>query len=255
VKHAVQRDLVSILVLVGVCGLIASATGCTRRPRLESIVHGGDRPPTLVLLHGYGSSAERWAPFTRTIRWPASGRFVFPQAPGRTVPPDGPLDGRAWWRLDLRSHIPRGKSAPDLSNVRPPELKEAAALVEDVLRDRQTVPRGPVVLGGFSQGAIVASEVAFRSKAPLSALILLSATIVDEPSWEQHFSDRRPLPVFLAHGRADNVLPFEIAVRFRQKLEAAGIPVTWYPFDGGHEIPAAVVIALNEFIERLPLTR
>lgn len=193
-------------------------------------------------------------PFTRTIQWPAGGRFVFPQGPD-TIPRSGPADGRAWWPLDLASHIPPGKSIPDLSASRPLGLQAAASLVEDVLRDRRTVPRGPLVLGGFSQGAMVASQVAFRSKAPLSALILLSGTLVDEPSWENHFRERQNLPVFLAHGRADTVLPFEVADRFRQKLETAGITVTWVPFDGGHEIPAAVVVALNEFIARLQLAR
>jgi phospholipase/carboxylesterase len=142
---------------------------------------------------------------------------------------------------------------PDLSRQRPPGLKVAASLVEDVLRDRHSVPLGRVVLGGFSQGAIVASEVAFRSKVPLSALILLSATVVDEPSWETHFRQRRELPVFIAHGRRDRVLPFEVADRFRQKLQAAGISVTWFPFEGGHEIPAAVIVALNQFIARLQI--
>lgn len=244
-----------LVVLLGACALVASVAACTPQPALEPIVHGGEGPPTLVLLHGYGSSAERWAPFTRTIWWPPNGRFVFPQAPERTVPPDGPGDGRAWWRLDLASHVPPGRSVPDLSTHRPSELKGAAALVAKVLRDRRTVPAGPVVLGGFSQGAMVASELAFRSKVPLSGLVLLSATLVDEPSWEKHFQERRNVPVFLAHGRADTVLPFEIAERFRQKLEAAGVPVTWCPFNGGHEIPAVVVVALNEFLHRLDLMR
>jgi len=194
-------------------------------------------------------------PFTQTIQWPAGGRFVFPQGPEHTIPPGGPADGRAWWPLDLASHIPMGKLIPDLSGTRPPGLKTAASSVEDVLEDRRTVPRGPLVLGGFSQGAIVASEVAFRSKVPLSALVLLSATLVDEPSWEKHFRERQNLPVFLAHGRTDTVLPFEVADRFRQQLQAAGIAVTWVPFDGGHEIPAVVVVALNKFIDGLQLTR
>jgi phospholipase/carboxylesterase len=250
-----MRRSISGLILLGACALMASAIGCNRRPQLATIVHGGKGPPTLVLLHGYGSSAERWMPFTQTIRWPADGRFIFPQGPERTVPPDGPVDGRAWWRFDLASYIPSGKSIPDLSRGRPPGLKVAASLVEDVLRDRRSVPRGPVVLGGFSQGAIVASEVAFRSEVPLSALILLSATLVDEPSWETHFRQRRDLPVFIAHGRADPVLPFEVADRFRQKLEAAGLQVTWCPFDGGHEMPAVVIVALNQFIQRLHITR
>ena len=234
---------------------MTSALGCDRRPQLATVVHGGDGPPTLVLLHGYGSSANRWMPFTQTIQWPAGGRFVFPQGPEPTIPPSGPADGRAWWPLHLASHIPPGKTIPDLSAARPAGLKTAATLVEDVLRDRRTVPRGPLVLGGFSQGAMVASEVAFRSQVPLSALILLSATLVDEPSWEHRFRERQNLRVFLAHGRADTVLPFEVAERFRQKLQAAGITVTWVPFDGGHEIPAVVVVALNEFIDGLQLTR
>ena len=100
---------------------------------------------------------------------------------------------------------------------------------------------------------MVASEVAFRSHVPLSALVILSGTLVDEPSWEQHFRERQGLPVFLAHGRKDGVLSFEVADRFRQRLEAAGLQVTWRPFDGGHEIPGTVVVALNEFIDRLQL--
>jgi phospholipase/carboxylesterase len=243
----------SLSIVIAVLGLIATDSGCMRRPQLATIVHGGPGPPTLVLLHGYGSSAGRWAPFTQTIQWPPSGRFLFPQGPEITVPPDGPVDGRAWWRLDLVSHVPPGKSIADLSGIRPRGLAVAARMVEDLLEDRRTVPRGPVVLGGYSQGAMVASEVAFRSKVPLSALVILSGTLVDERSWESHFRERQGLPVFLAHGRADPVLPFEAADRFRQKLEAAGLQVTWCPFEGGHEIPATVVIALNEFIERLQL--
>jgi phospholipase/carboxylesterase len=207
------------------------------------------------MLHGYGSSPEEWAPFTQTIQWPARGRFVFLQGPEATMPPDGPVGGRAWWRLDLASHIPPGKTVPDLSRDRPPGLKVSATMVEERLADRRTVPRGAVVLGGYSQGAMVASEVAFRSSVPISALVLLSPTLVDEPSWVERFGARRGLPVFISHGRADTVLSFEIADRFHQKLDAAGAQVTWVPFDGGHEIPAEVVVALNKFLERLQFTR
>lgn len=230
-------------------GLIAG--GCGRRSPLKSIISGGDGPPTLVLLHGYGSSAEQWGPFTQTIHWPPPGRFVFPQGPEVMARTDAAAEGRAWWPLDLRSHIPEGKTAPDLSRARPPGLRVAASLVEDLLADRQVVPRGPVVLGGFSQGAMVASEVAFRSHVQLSALIVLSGTLVDEQSWESHLAERRGLPVFLAHGRRDGTLPFAVAERFRQELEAAGLQVTWCPFDGGHEMPATVVMGLNDFLVKL----
>jgi phospholipase/carboxylesterase len=233
--------------------LLAVAAACNRRPELATVVYGGAGPPTLVLLHGYGSSAERWAPFTKTIRWPPGGRFVFPQGPDLAARTDGVLDGRAWWPLDLLSDIPPGQSLPDLSQTRPEGLKDAAALVEDLVDGLQRSSDGPIVLGGFSQGAMVASEVAFRSDVKLRALVLLSGTLVDEASWERHFESRRGTPVFLAHGRADRTLPFAAAERFRLKLEAAGVKVTWVPFDGGHEIPATVVVALNGFIDGLDL--
>lgn len=235
-------------VLMVVLASAATGTACNRTPPLATVEYGGKGPPTLVLLHGYGSSAEQWEPFTKTIQWPASGRFVFPQAPERTVPPDGPSNGRGWWRLDLASHIPLGQSIPDLSATQPQGLKIAATLVEDLLGRS---PGGPIVLGGYSQGAMVASEVAFRSDTPLRALVVLSGTLVDEASWERNFSRRRAMPVFLAHGRADRVLPFAVADRFRLKLEAAGLKVTWCPFEGGHEVPAAVIIELNKFIDAL----
>jgi Kef-type K+ transport system membrane component KefB len=59
------------------------------------------------------------------------------------------------------------------------------------------------------------------------------------------------LPVFIAHGRADPTLSFEAADRMQSEMAAAGIEVTWFPFDGGHETPAEVIVALNEFLAHL----
>jgi phospholipase/carboxylesterase len=236
---------------VGMMAATIASAACRQEPRLTTITSGGEGPPTLVLLHGYGSSAEQWSPFTQTIRLPPKGRFVFPQAPDVTSPPDGPSSGRAWWRLELAAHIPPGGTLPDLSATRPPGLHIAAALVTDLLESLERSPGRPLLVGGYSQGAMVASEVAFRTDARIDALVLLSGTLVDEPSWERAFQRRRELPVFMSHGRSDSILSFAIADRFRSKLQAAGVRVTWVPFDGGHEIPAVVVRRLNEFIAAL----
>src|SRR5881394_3457654 len=91
------------LLLMGL-GVIALAAWRPWAPRLAMLVRGGEGPPTLVLLHGYGSNAEDWEAFTGTVAMPHGTRFVFPEAPETTVPPDGPIGGRAWWRLDLESH-------------------------------------------------------------------------------------------------------------------------------------------------------
>ena len=46
-------------------------------------------------------------------------------------------------------------------------------------------------------------------------------------------------------------LSFDTADRMRNQMAAAGIMVTWFPFDGGHEIPAEVVTAMKDFLARL----
>jgi phospholipase/carboxylesterase len=61
---------------------------------------------------------------------------------------------------------------------------------------------------------------------------------------------RKGMPVFMSHGRADNILPFDLAERLYADLIAAGLTVTFVSFDGGHEIPEAVVTALGEFLAR-----
>jgi phospholipase/carboxylesterase len=209
---------------------------------------GEGRQP-LVLLHGFGSAPGEWLPYTDAVRPVPGRRFVFPEGPG----PGPGRRGRAWWPLDLSSHL-TGGGLPDLSRTRPPGLAAASAQVQALLTEVQArlgSPRGTAILGGFSQGGMVSAEVAFRSDTPLKALVLLSPTIVDEASWRQGMAARRGLPVLLAHGRRDEVLPYTGSVRLAALMNGAGLDVTWLPFDGGHDRPADVVDALNRFLARV----
>jgi phospholipase/carboxylesterase len=231
--------------------MLSTGTGC-RAPSSSlnnsgtTVLEVGAGPRAVVLLHGFSSSPEEWLPFTSTIRLPAGRRFVFPQGPDRGV--NG--RGRAWWDLDLISHA-GSDGLPDLSRTRPDGLEKAANNVRTLLNEyeqRDAARAGEIVLGGFSQGGMVSAEIAFRSDQPLRALILLSPTIVDEASWQPGIAARQGLPVFIAHGRRDPILPFAASSRLAASLTAAGLRVTWVPFEGGHDIPAEVVTALNAFL-------
>ena len=209
---------------------------------LSAIVRGGDGATALVLLHGYGSRAERWLQFESVLKVPGDGRLVFLQGPLR-----GPVSGsRGWWWLNVEGHIPEGARLPDFSNANPEGIKRASQLVRNYLKRIQ----GPIVLGGFSQGAMLSAEIAFQTDQELAGLVLLGGTTVNEAAWVERFPERRRLPIFIAHGRSDAVLPFAIAERFANKLKTAGLSVTWFPFDGGHEIPRSVVSALNDFLAK-----
>lgn len=98
---------------------------------------------------------------------------------------------------------------------------------------------------------MTSAEIAFQTDQELAGLILLSGTTVNEDSWAEHFAGRRNLPIFIAHGTHDSVLPFAIMDRFQQRLKTFGLNVTWMPFEGDHEIPEAVVRAASEFVRRV----
>lgn len=220
--------------------------------QLRALEVGDGRAP-LVLLHGYSSAPGEWLAFTTALRPGTRRRFVFPEGP---MPGAGGR-GRAWWRLDLFSHLD-GSGLPDLTATRPPALAAASSRVQMLLREvsgRLESPPADVVLGGFSQGGMVSAEVAFRSHTPLRALVLLSPTVIDLPSWRAGLSARRGLPVFVTHGRRDRVLAFGPTERFVATMRGAGLTVTWVPFDGTHAMPAEVVAALNQFLQRVDALR
>jgi len=235
-------------------GLRPASATLVRNPssRLDTFEVGTGRLP-LILLHGYAAEAREWLPFSHTIVVHDNRRFVFPQAPEETVPPDGPTGKYGWWRLDLGSYLAgtNGHALPDMRGAQPPGLAKAAEKVRLLIADlhhREPFDDGRVILGGFSQGGMVAADVAFRSDQSLEALILLSPTFVDEQHWMEGMPRRKGLPVFISHGRRDDVLPFAASERLAQAMRDAGLKVTWVPFDGIHETPASVVTELNKFL-------
>lgn len=220
-------------------------------PRLSAIIKGGEGPPTIVLLHGYGSAESDWVPLVNAIHVPSRARFIFPRGPETAARTDGAAMGRGWWRLELASQVRRGVLGADLSGVKTVGIQNAAGAVRALLVQQGNMAARPFILGGFSQGAMVAAQVAFLSSEPLRALVLLSGTIVNEPLWKAHYARRRGLRVFISHGRTDATLSFDVADRLRKSMAAAGMQVTWVPFDGGHEIPVEVLAALDEFLARM----
>jgi phospholipase/carboxylesterase len=240
--------LVALLAAIPVVSVSNPASGLRT-------LEAGEGKQVAVWVHGYAAAPADWVPFVDTIRLPGGYRFVFPEGPESTTPPDGPVGGRAWWRLGLSDYRASPSAPADLSRAHPAGLVDAAGRVRRLLAEVRTRTGGDsrrMILGGFSQGAMISAEVAFESDERLRALVLLSDTPVDEARLTASLPKRRGLPVFISHGRRDDILPFAAADRLQQTLRQAGLRVTWYPFEGGHEIPADVVTALNQFLATLP---
>jgi phospholipase/carboxylesterase len=216
---------------------------------------GGGDGPVVVLLHGFGARGDDLAGLQRVLDVPREVRFVFPEAP--LAPPEfAGFGGRAWWMIDtaaLQQAALSGR-ARDRSNETPPGMAEAHARVTALLDalERELGACGDrLVLGGFSQGAMLSCDVALRSERRLAGLVLLSTTLLSKRDWLPRMPARKALPILQTHGRQDPLLPFARATELRDAFRAAGCSVDWHEFNGGHEVPMDVIQALGRFIRKV----
>jgi phospholipase/carboxylesterase len=208
----------------------------------------------VILMHGFGAPGEDLVGLAEMIDAPRGTAFVFPKAPHTFrelygAPPF--VDARAWWKLDLEAieRARRTGGVRDLSRERPEGIDAARALVVGLLAAvREGFPGARVVLGGFSQGAMLACDTALREGPELAGLVVLSGTLVAEAEWTALFPTLRGTPVFQSHGTVDDILPFALAERLRDGLERAEVKVTWVRFDGGHGLSDEVVTGLGRFL-------
>ncbi|MEM9190591.1 MAG: dienelactone hydrolase family protein, partial [Myxococcota bacterium] len=165
------------------------------------------------------------------------------------VLPEAPLErpggGRAWWeiRLGARPADRGGDAPPGLAAAR----RDVIALIETLRRRGVLVPEA-TYLAGFSQGAMLAVDVALEWSDEVAGVAALSGAPVEERRWTERLSRRAPTRVFMSHGRQDPLLAFAAAERLRNRFQGAGSTVEFLPFEGGHTIPRSVVAALAAWL-------
>jgi phospholipase/carboxylesterase len=212
---------------------------------------GGGDGPVVVLLHGFGAPGEDLVPLGPALDLPREVRFVFPEGPLGFEGVDYFYpDARAWWMIDVAA-LERGDLA-DLVRREPAGMAEARAAMDALLGEVERELRpSHVILGGFSQGAMLSVDVALRTSRRIDALAVLSGALVADEAWRPRFASRRGLPVFQSHGEADPLLPFPVAELLRERMVEGGLDVDFLPFDGGHEIPPEALGGLAGLVRRV----
>lgn len=229
---------------------------------LEAVVlqaESGAPKGALVLCHGFGAPGTDLVGLHDELMALAPSlakvRFVFPAAPLELE--GGYGDSRAWWLIDFATIQRLNQGDPDslreYRKAEPPGMdaarKKLLALVDEVARG-SGLTFGQLVLGGFSQGAMLSTDVALRLEEAPRGLVVLSGTLLLEDVWRAKAKARAGLPVLQSHGRQDPLLSFDAATRLNALLTEAGLPVDFVPFVGGHTITGEVLQRLATFLER-----
>ncbi|MGE4130577.1 MAG: alpha/beta hydrolase [Bdellovibrionales bacterium] len=209
---------------------------CLTRPGSSDGFH-------VVLLHGFGADAQDLAPLSQVLDPEESWNFTFPEAPLEV--PIGPMwTGRGWFPISLREL----EAGVDFTKIRPPGLDLSRKLLQELVFELNPTR---LVVGGFSQGAMVATDYAMENPDDWQGLIIYSGVLLDQPGWSTKAKALKGKKILQSHGSSDAVLPISAADQLSKLLRGAGTEHQFIQFGGGHEIPMPVLQKTREFLSAI----
>ena len=214
-------------------------------PDCVEVVSGETPVGSVIWLHGLGADGHDFEPIVPELRLPADLplRFVFPHAPTRPVTINGGMVMRAWY--DIVTLDAEGRADAD-------GVRESTAILEELIaREMERgIPADRIVIAGFSMGGAIAINTALNTARGLAGLMALS-TYLPLPSEVDGTSGSRDLPVFMAHGSFDPMLPMQWGQLSAKKLEETGFSVEWHEYPMAHAVCPQEIADIREWLLRV----
>jgi phospholipase/carboxylesterase len=205
-------------------------------------IETGPRPEAAIIwLHGLGADGHDFEPIVPELKLKKPLRFIFPHAPMRPVTINQGMRMRAWYDI-----LQLGGGAEDEAG-----LRASQKITEELIR-AQGLPANKIVLAGFSQGGAIVLQTALRYPERLAGVMALStylplaATVAAERS-----EANRDLPIFMAHGQYDDLIPMQRARASREHLEKLGYKIEWHDYPMPHSVCAPEIADISAFLGKV----
>jgi len=202
---------------------------------------------SVIWLHGLGADGNDFVPIIDELNLGADHgvRFVFPNARTRPVTVNNGMPMRAWYDI-------KGMAIADKQDSQ--GIHDSADEIETLIA--REVERGVasnrIVLAGFSQGGAIALHTGVRHGTRLAGIMALSTylpladTLAAQASQANH-----DVPIFMAHGNVDPVVPIDLGRASRERLEAAGYPVAWHEYPMQHQVCLPQIAEIGVWLRTL----
>lgn len=198
--------------------------------------------PTILALHGFGATAHDLLGIAPLVQQ-GEVLFLCPQGPMGIEPAPGQR-AYGWFPLS------------GAGEIEPAVLVGARGVLEGFLEDAMdSYPIDPdrVVLMGFSQGGVMAYDLALGRPERYAALVALSSWLPDAIVDGLPENDARAsLVTLLIHGTKDPMISIDNARDAQTKLQALGIEAAWGEYEMGHEINPVALRDLVAWLAKGP---
>jgi phospholipase/carboxylesterase len=215
---------------------------------LETIeIETGANPGAAVIwLHGLGADGHDFEPIVPELRLPSTKpvRFIFPHAPERPVTINMGMRMRAWYDI-----LQMGGGPEDEAGIR-----ESQAALEKLIagQKQKGIPARKIVLAGFSQGGAIVLQTALRHPERLAGVMALSTYLpLGNTLEKERNAMNADLPVFMAHGKYDNMIGIDRAIQTREALEKSGYPVEWHDYPMPHSVCPEEIGDIADYLVRI----
>ena len=193
---------------------------------------GADPKGTIIWMHGLGADCWDFVSIVKELGLPSDLplRFIFPQAPSRPITINNGQIMPGWYDISM-AELQR---KPDEAGVR----QSQAAIDELIAREiGRGVPADKIILAGFSQGGAIALQTGLRYREALGGIMALSTylTLDDSLAAEATIANAN-IPIFMAHGSEDQLIPLALAQSSRDKMAARGYKIDWHEYPMPHSV-------------------
>lgn len=202
---------------------------------------------TIIWLHGLGADGHDFEHILPDLRLPDSLpiRFVFPNAPKRPVTINGGMVMRAWYDiLDVQVS----------SRINMSDFLESVDHLEALIQNewQSGTPFDRIVLAGFSQGGAIALHTGLRYKKKLTGILALSTILPTVDTLAKEGSQvNQDIPIMLAHGTWDPIIPIANTVRTKQELTRLGYRLSWHEYPMEHAVCAEEIRDIRSWLIKI----
>lgn len=204
---------------------------------------------TVIWMHGLGADGSDFVPIVNELALSSTPaiRFVFPHAPMRPVSINRGMVMRAWYDYDI---VDANSSLQE--NMA--SLRESQRSIEALVSHerRRGIKTENIVLAGFSQGGALALLTGLRYPEKLAGVMALSCYLpAPQTLAEEAHHANFAIPIFMAHGVTDNVIPITLATASRQQLLESGYPVEWHEYGMAHTVCREEIYDIRNWLQRV----
>jgi phospholipase/carboxylesterase len=199
---------------------------------------------SIIWLHGLGADGGDFVGIADEMNLPVAVRYIFPHAPMQPVTINRGFVMRAWYDIaagDIGAQ-------QDQDGIRKSQRKIEKLIAQEKQRG---IAAKNIFLAGFSQGGAIVLHTGLRHAERLGGILALSTylpladTLANEAS-----NSAIDTPIFMAHGRSDPVIPYNLGKISAEKLSSLGYQLEWREYPMPHSVCMEEVRDIEDWLTR-----